>query len=67
MTNLLEEKVNAITITPGSVDWKYGRQFSFTSATSYDVKKVCMRKFWHLYENKPHFQAVKTYLDGSFP
>jgi hypothetical protein len=29
--------------------------------------KVCMRKCWHLYENKPHFQAVKTYLDGSFP
>jgi hypothetical protein len=67
MTNLLEEKVNAITITQGSVDWKYRRQFSFTSATSYDIIKVCVRKCWHLYENKPHFQAVKTYLDGFFP
>jgi hypothetical protein len=67
ITNLLEENVNAITITQGSVDWKYGRRFSFTFATSYDIIKVCVRKCWHLYENKPHFQAVKTYLDGSFP
>jgi len=67
MANLLEEKVNAIIITQGCVDWKYASRFSFPSATSYDIMKVCMRKCWHLYENKPHFQAVKTYLDGSFP
>jgi hypothetical protein len=42
MANLLEECVNAITITQGTVDWKYARRFScFTSATTNDIIKVC--------------------------
>jgi hypothetical protein len=68
MANLLTQQVNPITITQGSVDWKYGRRFSFISATSYDVCKVCVgSKCWHLYEAKSHFRALKAYLEGSFP
>jgi hypothetical protein len=26
-----------------------------------------LTKLWHLYENKPHWQALKAYLDGAFP
>jgi hypothetical protein len=68
MAHLSEHHVNAITILQGTVDWKYARRFSFTSATSYDIIKVCLgKKCWHLFENKSHFRAVKAYLDGSFP
>ncbi len=66
MVNLLT-KVDCITLTQGTVDWKYARRFSFTSASSYDIINVCLTKLWHLYENKPHWQAVKAYLDGAFP
>jgi len=67
MENLLTEQVNPITISQGSADWKYGRRFSFTSATSYDVCKLCVgSKLWHLYAAKSHFRALKAYLDGSF-
>jgi hypothetical protein len=63
---LQAQKVKAITITQGTVDWKYGRRFSFTSASSYDIIKFCTSQLWHLYESKPHWQALKAYLDGSF-
>lgn len=68
MANLLTQQVNPITITQGSVDWNYGRRLSFTSATSYDVCKVCLgSKCWHLFEAKSHFRALKAYLEGSIP
>jgi hypothetical protein len=63
---LQAQKAKAITITQGTVDWKYGRRFSFTSASSCDVIKSCTSQFWNLYESKPHWQALKVYLDGSF-
>ncbi len=67
MMTYLSYQVEAITITQGTVDWKYGRRFGLTSATSYDIIKPCCSKFWHLFENKAHWRTVKGYLDGSFP
>jgi hypothetical protein len=66
MANIQAQNVKTIKITQGSVDWKCRRGFSFTSASSYDVLKPCMNKLWHLYENKPHWRAVRAYLDGSY-
>ena len=64
MANVLT-KVNPITLMQGTVDWKYARRFSFTSASSYDVIHLCTTKLWHLFESKPHWQALKAYLDGA--
>jgi hypothetical protein len=66
LVNMLT-KVNPITLTQGTVDWKYARRFSFTSASSYDIINLCLTKLWHLYENNPHWQALKAYLDGAYP
>jgi hypothetical protein len=48
-------KVNPITLTQGTVDWKFTRRFSFISASSYDMIHLCTTKLWHLFQNKPHW------------
>ena len=60
-------QVVSITITQGTVDWKYGRRLTFTLATSSDIIKPCVSKFWHRFENKAHWRYLKGYLGGSFP
>jgi hypothetical protein len=60
-------KVDPITLMQGAVDWKYAWRFSFTSASSYDVTHLCTTSLWHLFESKPHWQALKVYLDGVSP
>jgi hypothetical protein len=62
IANIQVQKIKALTTTQGSVDWKYLRRFSFTSASSYDVIKQCSGNLWHLYEYRHHW-----YLHGSFP
>jgi hypothetical protein len=42
----ITDSVEAITITQGTVDWKYARRFSFTSATAHDVVKVVLKQLW---------------------
>jgi hypothetical protein len=66
MANVLT-KVTPITLTQGTIDWKYTRRFSFTSASSYNVIHLCTTKLWHLFESKLHWQALKAYLDGVSP
>jgi hypothetical protein len=54
IANIQVQKIKALTTTQGSVDWKYLRRFSFTSASSYDVIKQCSGNLWHLYEYRHH-------------
>ena len=60
-----KEQVNPTTATK-DLYWKYGRCFSLTSATPYDVCNLCVeRKCCHLYAAKSHFPTLKANLDWS--
>lgn len=61
----ITDSVEAITITKGTVDWKYARRFSFTSATAHVAVKVVLKQLWPLCEDKPHWRAVTSYLDST--